>query len=112
MVDASDYATKGDLAQLGGELSGAMQTLRGELRGEMAALRGEMQTLRGDVRREMQQLRGEMGELRAELRADIHGGHSELLKMQVNHERWVFGALLAQFALLIGLYGLIITRLH
>src|SRR5919202_6351735 len=53
MVDASDYATKGDLAQLGGELSGAMQTLRGELRGEMAALRGEMQTLRGDVRREM-----------------------------------------------------------
>jgi hypothetical protein len=94
MVDASDYATKGDLAQLSSEL------------------RGEMQTLRGDVRREMQQLRGEMGELRAELRADIHGGHSELLKMQVNHERWVFGALLAQFALLIGLYGLIITRLH
>jgi hypothetical protein len=67
----------------------------------MAELRGEMAGLRGDMR-----------ELRAELRADIKGGHSELLKMQVNHERWVFGALLAQFALLIGLYGLIITRLH
>ena len=67
---------------------------------------------KGDLARLSGELRGEMRELRAELRADIHGGHAELLKMQVNHERWVFGALLAQFALLIGLYGLIITRLH
>jgi hypothetical protein len=65
-VGWADVATKHDLAQLEERMGYRMDTLRAELRGEMAELRGEMGQLRAEVR-------GEISGLRAEL-------HSELRK--------------------------------
>jgi hypothetical protein len=109
MVDSSDYATKADLAWLGTDLRGDMQAMRGELR-------AEMQTSRGELRAEMRDLRQEMRVGFAELRTEIVRSNSELRAAFTDrlsdHQRWVLGAILGQYALIIGLYGLIIRRLH
>ena len=94
MLDSSDYATKADLTQLRGEL------------------RAEMQDLRSEMRLEMQELRGEMRVGFAELRTEIMRSNAELRGVLSDHQRRVFGAMMGQYALIIGLYGLIISRLH
>ncbi|HEX8582326.1 MAG TPA: hypothetical protein VF640_08350 [Acidimicrobiales bacterium] len=77
-VGWADVATKHDLAQLEERMGYRMDTLRAELRGEMAELRGEMGQLRAEVRGEMGELRGEMNGLRAEVRGEIGGLRAEL----------------------------------
>ncbi|HEX9993639.1 MAG TPA: hypothetical protein VGB14_11990 [Acidimicrobiales bacterium] len=72
-VGWADVATKHDLAQLEERMGYRMDTLRAELRGEMAELRGEMGELRGEMNGLRAEVRGEIGGLRAEL-------HSELRK--------------------------------
>jgi hypothetical protein len=63
----SELATKRDLDSLRVELRGEMAELRGELRGEMAELRGDMRGLRGEMTGLRGELRGEMKELGKEL---------------------------------------------
>ena len=55
---------RGDLADLRGELKSEMAELRGELKGEMAGLQVEMAELRRDVC-------GDIGGLRVELKGDM-----------------------------------------
>jgi hypothetical protein len=63
----SELATKRDLDSLRVELRGEMAELRGELRGEMAELRGDMRGLRGEMTGLRGELRGEIRELGGEL---------------------------------------------
>jgi hypothetical protein len=56
----ADLATKADLTELRGELSGEMASLRGELRREMASLRGELRNEMAGLREDMRQLRSEL----------------------------------------------------
>jgi hypothetical protein len=63
----SELATKRDLDSLRVELRGEMAELRGELRGEMAELRGDMRGLRGEMTGLRGELRGEIKELGGEL---------------------------------------------
>jgi hypothetical protein len=56
----ADLATKADLTELRGELSGEMASLRGELRSEMAYLRGELRNEMAGLREDMRQLRSEL----------------------------------------------------
>jgi hypothetical protein len=59
----SELATKRDLDSLRVELRGEMAELRGEmaeLRGDMSGLRGEMTRLRGELRGEIKELGGEL----------------------------------------------------
>jgi hypothetical protein len=63
----SELATKRDLDSLRVELRGEMAELRGELRGEMAELRGDMRGLRGEMTGLQGELCGEIKELGGEL---------------------------------------------
>jgi hypothetical protein len=66
-LEWSELATKHDLDSLRVELRAEMAELRGELRGEMAELRGEMRGLRSEMTGLRGELRGEMKELGGEL---------------------------------------------
>jgi hypothetical protein len=71
---------------------------------------------KADLRNELQELRMDMRVGFADLRTEIQRRNSDLrptFSDRLNdHQRWVLGAILGQYALIIGLYGLIISRLH
>ncbi len=80
-----------------------MESLRGELTGEMESLRGgltgEMESLRGELTGEMESLRGELtGEMRT-MHADLVSTLSDRLTAQT---RWTAGSLIATATLLVG----------
>jgi hypothetical protein len=94
MVDANEYATKADLALL-------EANLRGDIRAGFAELRTDMERMRTEMRTETERLR-----------TDMERNSGTLGKAFSDHQRWVFSAILGQYALIVGLYGLIISRLH
>jgi predicted nuclease with TOPRIM domain len=98
--------TKHDLLLLRSDLQKEMGELRGEmgeLRGEMGELRGEMGELRTELRSEMTGMRHAL-ELRVEaLRTEIHASASSSL-------RQMYGALLGQMAVLLGVAYFFVTH--
>lgn len=81
-------ATRGDIAELRGELHAEvagvrveMAELRSEVRTEFASVRGERAELRSEMRTEFASVRGEMAELRSEMRTEfvsVRGETAEL----------------------------------
>lgn len=102
----SELATKRDLDSLRVELRGEMAELRGELRGEMAGLRGDMSGLRGELRG----LRGEMTGLQGELHGEIKELGGELVDRIAANTRTV---VYANLGAMMGLGALVLaaTRL-
>ena len=80
--DPDRFATKDDVAVLGGALRAEMADLGGALRAEMAdlggALRTEMADLRGELRADMADLRGELKADMADLRGELRTGLADL----------------------------------
>ena len=67
---------------------------------------------KADLRYELQELRAEMRVGFAELRTELERNRSEFRVTFADHQWHVFAAIMGQYALIIGLYGLIISRLH
>lgn len=92
-VTAGDLATKADLA-------GEAAALRADLKAEVGALRAEVTAVRADVKAEVTGLRAEFRTEVAALRAEIADVKAEIIK-------WMFGAMLAQGALVVTLIKLL-----
>ena len=88
-----------------------MAELRAELRKEMAELRAELRQEMAELRAELRQ---EMAELRAELRQEMTDlRHSLELKIASTvTQPQLYGAVLAQMALLLGIAYFFVTRLQ
>ena len=71
--DPDRFATKDDVAVLGGALRTEMADLRGELRADMADLRGELKA-------DMADLRGELRTGLADLRSDMNARAAESVR--------------------------------
>lgn len=85
------------------EIAGAKDTLA--TKQDMLILRHEMAELRTELKTDMAELRTELRADRAELRA-------ELQAMMTSHVRHTYGAILGQFALLLGLAYFFVTHLQ
>ena len=87
-----DHATKGDVAEL-----------RGELKEDVANLRGEIAELRTE-------LKGEIAELRTELKGELKEGitqmHVAVERMKRETMRWVTGIIVFQT---VSLFGLVVA---
>jgi hypothetical protein len=72
-----EVATRGDLAELRGEMRAQMAELRGDLRGEMADLRDQLRTGMAELSHRDDEARVELhkgfGELRREVRSQLLG---------------------------------------
>jgi hypothetical protein len=101
VVDANEYATKADLALLEANLRGDIRTAFAELRTDMERIRTDMERMRTENRTDMERMR-----------TDMERNSGTVAKAFSDHQRWVFSAILGQYALIVGLYGLIISRLH
>ena len=118
-------ATRGDIAELRGELHAEvagvrveMAELRSEMRTEFASVRGERAELRSEMRTEFASVRGEMAELRSEMRtefASVREGladcarRSDLEALTRRVEQgfaWMFGVMVAMF---VGTLGAIVA---
>ena len=82
----ANVATRGDLAEL-----------RGELRGDMAELRGDMAELRSDLHAEMVELRGDLNRQMVELRGEFTGQMVEAQRLAHRDARSMLFAMLAVF---------------
>ena len=82
--DPDRFATKDDVAVLGGALRAEMADLGGALRTEMADLRGELRAdmadLRGELKADMADLRGELRTGLADLRSDMNARAAESVR--------------------------------
>lgn len=83
-----DVARRADVDSLRIELKGEMAELKAELTGEMAGLRGEMAGLRAE-------LKGEMAELRADVNARIGGVLPKLIVANIASMTGLAGLVLA-----------------
>ncbi len=82
-------ATRGDIAELRGELHAEvagvrveMAELRSEMRTEFASVRSETAELRSEVRTEFASVRGEMAELRSEMRTEFASVGGEMAELR------------------------------
>jgi len=97
IAGASDtLATKQDTLSLRHEMSAMGVELKHEMAEMGAQLRHEMAETRAELRREM----AEMG---AELRHEMAGMRAEFHAAMTSNVRHMYGAILGQFALLLGL---------
>ena len=118
-------ATRGDIAELRGELHAEvagvrveMAELRSEVRTEFASVRGERAELRSEMRTEFASVRGETAELGTEMRtelASVREGladcarRSDLEALTRRVEQgfaWMFGVMVAMF---VGTLGAIVA---
>src|SRR5437879_2600226 len=97
-----------EIAELRTELRSEMTELRTELRSEMTELRtelrSEMTELRTELRSEMTELRTELRSKMTELRGEVEGklSQSEFHAAMTSSVRHMYGAIMGQFALLLG----------
>ena len=106
IAGASDtLATKQDSLSVRHEMS----TMGTELRHEMAELRTE---LRREIAEMGTQLRREITEMGAELRQEIADLRAEFHAAMTSNVRHMYGAILGQFALLLGLAYFFVGRLQ
>jgi len=97
-----------EIAELRTELRSEMTELRTELRSEMTELRTELRSeiaeLRTELRSEIAELRTELRSKMTELRGEVEGklSQSEFHAAMTSSVRHMYGAIMGQFALLLG----------
>src|SRR5205807_8799510 len=97
-------ATKQDVLILRHEIAELRTELRSEMTELRTELRSEMTELRTELRSEMTELRTELRSKMTELRGEVEGklSQSEFHAAMTSSVRHMYGAIMGQFALLLG----------
>ena len=106
-LSGSDLATKADITEV-----------RTELKADIAEVRAELKDVKAELKADIAQVRSDMREMELRLEARIDGTESKIEAVKAEFRRelaetksdillWMFGAMAAQTALIVGLVKLI-----